>query len=210
MKLSDLTGMRFGRLTVLRQTESDKKGNARWLCKCDCGQEKIVLGYSLKSRTRSCGCIQKEVTSKRAKKHGLYDTHIYNTWRRMKERCKNPNNKSFKDYGGRGIMIHPDWEEFLCFYDWSNENGYKEGLSIERINVNGNYEPSNCKWIPLDQQRDNKRDTVYIEINGETRIIKEWAQLSGVKESTIRWRYSNGIRGGNLLIKGRLPYRKKE
>ncbi|PEI49943.1 hypothetical protein [Bacillus toyonensis] len=209
VKMIDRTGIKYGRLTVLEKVDSDKKGNARWLCRCDCGNEKIILGWSLANRTRSCGCIQKEVTSKRAKIHGLYGTHIHTVWRHMKERCKNPNSKDFVNYGGRGIKLFQDWEKLENFFEWSKKNGYNEGLSIERIDVNGNYEPDNCKWITLSEQWNNKQDTVRIEINGITKTLKEWAVISGVKHSTIRWRYRNGITGEELLTKGRLKYRKK-
>lgn len=201
-KLIDLTGQRFGRLTVLERAKNDKLGRARWLCRCDCGKEKIVSGTNLRSgQTRSCGCLSKEMSVKnglksrigeRSLKHGDFGSKLYGVWAGMKRRCQNPNTTYYKDYGGRGIKVCNEWQNYEAFKEWALESGYKEGLTIERIDVNGNYCPNNCKWIPLSAQNANKRNTIYIKYKGKLFTIKETAQITGFKERTIKGRYERG------------------
>lgn len=166
MKRQDLTGQRFGRLTVIAIHGKDKRGKLLWLCRCDCGNTSTVRPYNLKNgNTKSCGCFQKEVSGNL--KHGLLkaanrqETHrLHYIWASMKTRCNNSNRKGYKDYGERGIKVCKEWnDDFKAFYDWALSHGYADNLTIDRIDVNGNYEPSNCRWITNIEQQKNKRNS---------------------------------------------------
>ena len=184
----DLRGKTFGKLTVLEE-DGRIGANVAWICKCECGKKIRVKANSLLSgNTSSCGCGRIEAITK----HNQTGTPLFNVWRNMIERCTNPNYKTYKDYGGRGIKVCDEWREFEPFYTWSISNGYGKGLSIDRINVNGNYEPSNCRWATAKQQSRNRRDTVFIEVNGVRKSISDWADALGVKRNTLYWRYSEG------------------
>ena len=157
-KMIDLTGKRFGRLWVISKYGHTAYRRITWLCSCDCGNECVVSGDSLKSgRSRSCGCIRKEGNQTT---HGMSYTKLYNSYRAMKERCYLTSHIAYKNYGGRGITICEEWKNsFEAFADWSMANGYKNGLTIDRIDTNGNYEPANCRWITIQEQQQNKRNT---------------------------------------------------
>ncbi len=147
MGLVDLTGKRFGRLTVIRRDGEDKFLQAMWLCECDCGIKVRVRGRGLRTgNTKSCGCYRNEATIATHTTHGMRHSRIYNVWHTIKARCFNENNPSYHLYGGRGITVCDEWREFVPFYEWAMANGYEENLSIVRINNDGNYEPSNCRW----------------------------------------------------------------
>lgn len=160
-KINDLTGQKFGRLTVVNYYGSDKNGRALWLCKCDCGNIKVIRGNSLLSKlTVSCGCYNKEHAKKIHSKHNMSDSKLYKVWHGMKTRCYNKNFMYYYNYGGRGITICDEWKnDFKIFYNWAIKNGYKEGLTIDRINNDGNYEPNNCRWITRAEQNRNQRKT---------------------------------------------------
>lgn len=193
-RFKDLTGQKFGRLTVLRKAtdeeigDRDRKRGVFWCCQCDCGNAElaIVPSGALKSgHTQSCGCIQKEKTSK----HKLSNSKIYSIWSHMKDRCFNPNHYAFSSYGGRGIKICKEWtESFESFYNWALENGYEEGLSIDRINVNGNYEPNNCKWSTMKEQGNNRRTNRLITFNGKTLTMSQWCEELNVPSYIIKSR----------------------
>jgi len=139
----DLRGRQFGRWSVIRCAGRTKQRSLTWLCRCSCGTEKIVSGASLRAgTTKSCGC-----TNRRSKKHGAWHTRLYHAWTSMHDRCRNPNCPGFKFYGARGIKVCKAWQTFEPFRDWALAHGYKEGLSIDRINSTGNYTPSNCQWL---------------------------------------------------------------
>lgn len=148
---NDYTGMRFGHLTVVERAGT-KNSHSMWRCVCDCGGSTIVDGGSLhKGYTRSCGC-------RRGMTHGKRNTRIYRIWADMKARCFREKCRSFKHYGARGITVCDEWmNDFQSFYDWSMANGYRDDLTIDRIDCNGNYEPSNCRWISIQDQQKNKR-----------------------------------------------------
>ncbi len=195
MKHEDLTGKKFGRLTVIKRVENDKYNHILYLCKCDCGKEKIIKGVSLKNgNTKSCGCLQKE-KAKLTKNviHGKSHDRIYIIYWGMKKRCYNKKEKNYYLYGGRGITICEEWlNSFENFYNWAINNGYKEGLTIDRINVNGNYEPNNCRWSDLFVQANNTRRNKYILFKGELRTLAEWCRILKINYNTAksRLRYS--------------------
>ena len=191
-KFQDLTGQKFGRLKILKlaykKIRNDKKSSrCYWLCQCDCGNTSIVLTDLLKSgHTQSCGCIAKEKRLKALTKHNLSNTRLYNIWCGIKSRCYNKNFIEYKNYGGRGITICNEWKnDFQNFYDWSMTNGYTDDLSIDRIDVNGNYEASNCRWVTQKQQCRNMRKSHYLTYNNETLTVAEWAEKLNIKYSTL-------------------------
>ena len=190
-KFEDLTGQRFGRLVAVARCGA-KRGSALWLCKCDCGNDCKVTHRELKTGdTRSCGCIRKERNN--GTKHGKRYEKLYGVWIGIKQRCFNPKSASYKDYGGRGISICKEWEvNFMTFYEWAHSNGYKQGLTIERIDVNGNYCPENCTWISAEKQNINKRRTVYITFKGKTQTMRAWSEELGIPYGRIQSRKLNG------------------
>lgn len=176
-RYEDLTGKKFGKLTVIKKVGVSKEQQSKWLCKCDCGNEVVVSRTNLsinKTKTVSCGCWRKSLITK----HNKYKTNIYNVYVSMKQRCYNSNNPAYKYYGARGINVCNEWlDDFMNFYNWAINNGYKENLSIDRINNNGNYEPNNCRWINSQEQMNNTRRNHYITYKNETHTIAEWARI---------------------------------
>lgn len=182
MSAIDLKGQRFGRLVVIEEAERTGR-KTYWLCKCDCGSFVKVPTASLNNgHTKSCGCLQRSKVTI----HGKKNTKLYKVWNSMKGRCFNTNHRAYKNYGGRGITVCDEWkDDFLCFYNWSMANGYQEGLSIDRENNDGNYEPSNCRWTTSKVQRNNSRQNRYIEFEGESHTIAEWAEIKGINRLTL-------------------------
>jgi len=188
----DLTGQRFFRWVVLKfDCKIKTKGGyekLKWLCKCDCGNIVSVVGQNLKRGiSKSCGCYNSEVLSKRSRIHGESKTRLYNTWIHIRDRCHNCNNARYKDYGGRGIKVCDEWRNsYVNFRNWSLTNGYKENLTIERINNDCDYCPNNVTWIPLYEQAKNTRQNNFITYNGKTQILSEWAIELGVKREILK------------------------
>ncbi len=202
-KLIDLTGQRFGRLVVIERAENSAGGRVRWLCKCDCGKSKIVLGEHLKKeRTKSCGCVKSESSSKRFKKHGGRKSKLYHVWSSMKDRCMNQDCKQFEDYGGRGITVCKEWlDDFSAFQKWALANGYKEGLTIDRKNNDKGYSPDNCRWTDAKTQGNNKRNCRYITHNGKTKTVAEWSEITGISHDTLLYRLNHGWENERILKK---------
>lgn len=193
-KSINLIGGKFGRLTVIQEAGREKFGEILWLCKCDCGNEKITSSSRLRNgKCTSCGCYQKSVMAKAKRTHGMFGTRIYNTWSSMIQRCTNPHNAKYKNYGGRGISVCKQWSDsFETFYKWSIDNGYSDNLTIDRIDVNGNYEPANCRWAGIVDQENNRTNNVLITIDGVTKTRTEWCRINGIRPQTACQRVFNG------------------
>lgn len=186
----NLTGQKFGHLTVLEKAGSDpKRAEWRWLCKCECGNLTIVPSYRLRhGEVTSCGCHQydRNFCSKKAKNY----PRLYRIYRGMKTRCTNPKYPYWDRYGGRGISICDEWQKFDNFCDWALSSGYEEdkrypALSIDRIDVDRGYSPDNCRWATATQQANNTSRNHLISAFGKTMTIAEWSRETGIKDKTI-------------------------
>lgn len=186
--LYDLSGWTFGRLTVIPNSYRDH----RWLCRCICGNEVYVTVSHLRGGdTRSCGCYSAECRVVLNTKHGMRESREYGIWQGAKRRCLDSNLKCFKHYGGRGITMCKEWaESFEAFF--RDMGPCPEGYSIERINNDGNYEPSNCKWIPRPDQGRNKRNLTLVEFEGEQLTLRQLSEKTGIPYSTLRARRDGG------------------
>lgn len=191
--LVDISGHRFNRWLVLSRI-----AGSLWMCRCDCGTEKAVSGSSLKLGTSpSCGCLSKE----RVTKHGMEGTAIYNTWAQMLARCNNPNSTSYKNYGAKGIKVCERWKDFRNFY--ADMGDKKEGMTIDRIDNESGYSPDNVRWSNWKTQSRNKRNTIFLEFDGQKRPMSEWSEIKKIKRKVLE----NRIRAGwsiedALTIKG--------
>lgn len=185
MAFKDITGQKFGSLTAIRRAGNQGK-HVLWEFQCDCGKTTVALGINVRSgKIKSCGCHRYDKGREQLTTHGLSNTRLHGIWKTMRQRCNNPNNPSYPNYGGRGISICPEWDDFKCFYDWAMLNGYKDGLQIDRINNNGNYCPENCRWADEKIQSNNRRSNTWLECRGERHTVAEWSDLTGIKQSTI-------------------------
>lgn len=203
-KRIEMIGKKFGKLTVIEESSIRKNGAICWICRCDCGNiTEPIRSHNLRyGDTTSCGCIHKEITSKRSTVHGLRKTKLYSIWTNMKRRCNDINASRYERYGGRGITVCEEWKnDFRAFYDWAMSNGYSEELTIDRIDVNGNYEPLNCRWVDMKTQQSNRSDNVKVEYNGSLITIARLSELCGIKQATLYKRFHKGLRG-DLLLKG--------
>lgn len=191
-KAIDMTGKVFGKLKVVERAGSSHDGRALWKCKClNCGKVIVATGRALRSGDKkSCGCLVKEVNSNLHKTHGKTGSRLYRIWSGMKDRCLNKSLKDYKNYGGRGISVCSEWlNNFEVFNKWAMENGYQENLTIDRINVNGNYEPNNCRWVTQKEQANNTRFNVYITYEGRTQTMKMWCEEFGINYWTVQARH---------------------
>ena len=189
MKRADITGKMFGRLKAL-SFEYVKNKNSYWKCICECGKV-VIVSYAnlMRGTTKSCGCLNKELILKRNLIHGKTNTRLYRIWENMRTRCYNSKTINFHLYGGREIKVCEEWKnDFLAFYNWSMNNGYKKGLSIDRIDNDGNYEPKNCRWATEKQQSRNTRTNRLIKIKGEIHCFSEWVEKLKLTQSALRYR----------------------
>jgi hypothetical protein len=185
----DITGMRFGKLTAIRQYKYENN-RSYWLCQCDCGKESIVDKRSLTGGfTKSCGCLNREVTRTRSITHGESSTRLYNIWVNMRRRC---NSLKFERYCKRGISVCNEWNTYEIFRDWALSNGYADNFTIDRIDNDKGYEPSNCRWVTAKEQAYNRSSNRYIEYNGERHTLKEWSEKTGLALTTICERLRRG------------------
>ena len=187
-KRIDLIGQSFSHLFVLNYVGSDNNGHALWNCKCECGKEKVIPAHKLmQGEVKSCGCMHRKYS------HGLTNTRLYHIWRTTKARCLDKNAQKYSSYGGRGISICDEWKDnFQAFYEWAMANGYDDDLTIDRIDANGNYEPSNCRWATSKEQANNRRTNRYIEFEGVVHTISEWSDITGITKSALYHRFSRG------------------
>lgn len=166
-KFQNLVGLKFNKLLVLEHAGKNPIGKHQYLCKCDCGNTTIARSEDIKSgNTKSCGCIRSEQLSQRNFKHGFAHTDMYNVWSTMKERCYNENSKAYKNYGGRGIKLSLEWQDYTNFHN-DMVLTYKKGLSIERVDNNKNYSKENCIWAGSIAQANNTKRNRIVELNGE-------------------------------------------
>ena len=191
----NLVGMKFGRLTVMdRESPKSKKAKGLWVCKCECGNVIKVNTSDLKSgNTTSCGCKRKETLRQLRTKHGESNTRLYNVWSDMKKRCYNTKNVDYKNYGGRGITVCDEWMDFQNFYEWAIANGYDKTAprgqcTIDRIDVDGCYEPENCRWVDRYIQMNNKRNNRILTYNGESHTLAEWCEIVNIPYNCLKSR----------------------
>lgn len=210
-KAINLANRRFGRLTAIERVASTK-AQAQWRCVCDCGKETVVRSQDLRnSHTKSCGCYGLEVSASHTPSFSTHKesrSRLYRVWIGMKGRCNNCENKDYSYYGGRGIKVCPEWDKsYEAFRDWALASGYQDALTIDRIDVNGNYCPENCRWVDMKTQMNNTRANRRITQNGETRTMAEWAERTGIAYETIRYRATSGKPADDVL---RLPQKRRE
>lgn len=187
----DLTGQKFGKLTVVSSAGS-RGGHVYWNCRCECGNGKVARGSHLQSgNIRSCGCLPAHKT------HGETHTRLYGVWANMMGRCYNPKNREYLRYGGRGVTVCEDWRDFAQFADWARASGYDETAArgectLERRNNDLGYSPDNCVWANASVQANNTRRNRYISYQGETKTLSQWARHLGIKQSTLSRRILSG------------------
>lgn len=187
MSLDDLTGKKFGKLTVLKRSEKRSKSGTLWDCVCSCGKEVTVFSSNLKRGTStSCGCNKK--INPNSKKHGMSDSRIYRIWSLMKSRCNNKNSRAYPRYGGRGIKVCDEWNEPSNFFNWAMENGYREDLTIDRIDNNGDYCPENCRWVSMKEQENNTSRNIFFSMDGETKSLTQWCDCFNMPYAAVRKR----------------------
>jgi hypothetical protein len=187
----DMTGQKFARWTIVRRAENNARNKQRWLCRCECGIERVVEGQNLHSgRSRSCGCLSREVSRQACiarRTHGRSKSLTYSRWMRMRVRCEQPQSVSFPHYGARGIGVCPRWLDFENFLADMGECPTKEH-TLDRIDTNGNYEPGNVRWATQKEQQNNRTNNHRITFRGETLTLTQWAERIGVKRVTLQAR----------------------
>lgn len=192
-KVKDLTGQRFGLLTAIELSGKAKNGNMLWKCYCDCGNTTVVFSTSLvQGTTKSCGCYKKLRTSEVKHRHGGTGTRLYRIWTGMLSRCKTNRPKFVATYVSRNITVCDEWKDYQAFHDWAISNGYRDDLTIDRIDVNGNYEPNNCRWVTQKVQQNNRSNNHLITFNGKTQTMSQWADELGMRAMALQHRIMRG------------------
>lgn len=202
-KRIDITGHKYGRLTVLYEDLEYLGRGRKWVCKCDCGTIKSYFMSNLRSKRntpKTCGCIFHDGTLKKGT-HNMRNSRLYCIWRSMKQRCLVTTSTAYHNYGGRGISICQEWiDNFKSFRDWAYSSGYSDNLTIDRINNDGDYCPENCRWISKKAQCSNKRTNVFFEYNGEIHTLTEWSEITGLNRHTIAYRINHNWPKDKILI----------
>lgn len=199
----DLKGQKFGHLTVINLlSERAKNGMKIYKCLCNCGNYiNVRYGNLTSGNTKSCGCFNSDCSSKRNSKHHKTRTRLYKIYYNMKTRCYNKNASRYSDWGGRGIAVCEEWlNDFMSFYNWAMNNGYNDTLTIDRIDNNKGYSPSNCRWVTNQEQSNNRRSNINITYNGKTKTIKQWAEELGINYNTLRMRHFRGWSDKECLL----------
>ncbi|MBQ7844982.1 MAG: hypothetical protein IJ392_02395 [Clostridia bacterium] len=182
----DLTGMRFGKLIVIKRAENDSHGNTRWLCRCDCGKEHIATCAKLtKGSIKSCGCM-------RYSQNGHSRSRLYATWRGMRSRCEDPRHTKYRFYGGRGITVCEEWKDFLTFREWALSNGYTDELTIDRIDSDKGYSPDNCRWLTMKEQANNRSSNRLLNYQGKQYTVAQFAEAFHLRYHTVMNRIKAG------------------
>lgn len=187
----DLTGHKQGRLTVLEYAGKNASGRTTWKCKCSCGNVVYITIHELRNSRKpqqSCGCLRNELSGDRVRKHGLSgNKRLFNIWCHVRTRCNNPHSKSYTRYGGRGIKVCEEWKNnFEVFYEWAMQNGYKDNLTLDRINNDGDYEPNNCRWADFFVQANNRSNNHFLTYKGKTQTIQQWANELKMSDTILR------------------------
>lgn len=181
---TDMIGLKFGSLLVTDNAEKQDAKKLSWKCLCDCGKEHVAVGTELRrGKVKSCGCVSREKSKERMTTHGKSTSKAYSSWRSMMKRCYQESHTGFKDYGGKGITVCDSWHIFENFY--SDMGDPKEGMTIDRINNNGNYSPDNCKWSTKTEQNENRKVTKWLEMNGIKQTQAKWAAQLGMYPSSL-------------------------
>ena len=192
--LKDLTGKKIGRLTVIKRVDNaiQKNGKTvvRWLCQYECRNIKIFRADTLGRGSNSCGCLKSELNKQQKTKDPVKPKRLYRIWCGMKCRCYNTKLEAYKNYGNRGIQVCKEWlNDYRNFEKWAKENGYKENLTIDRINNDDDYKPSNCRWVTRKEQNRNKRNNIYITYNGEKTLLKDFAKEKNINYKSLHSKY---------------------
>ena len=203
----NLINKKFGKLLVTKECGRNQKREMLWKCLCDCGNYVEVPTYRLISgKTKSCGCIRNELlltySDYKRESHGMAKTRLYKTWVNMRNRCNRPTERGYKNYGGRGIKVCVEWQNsFIPFMEWALSNGYDDTLTIDRIDVNGNYEPNNCRWVTQKEQNNNMTSNVRLTHKGITHNLTEWSKITGISYPTLQGRIRRGWKTEDILFK---------
>lgn len=200
MSTENLKGQKFGYWTVIERAENHPTTkSAQWICECECGTKRIIRASVLRhGGSKSCGCHKNDYN----KIHGGKGTRLYDCWRHMRYRCTNKNNQAYPMYGGRGIQVCQEWMNFEEFQKWAIENGYSDNLTLDRIDVNGNYGPSNCRWANAVTQMNNRRSTPRYTLGEKSLTISQWSRETGIPRSTILNRMKRGMSFEDAIAKG--------
>jgi len=192
MPKQDLVGQTFGRWTAI-SAAPHRNRKRFWVCQCSCGKTGEVYGHALiTGKAKSCGCWRVDAIGNRSRTHGESGTRIHRIWKSMRKRCINPSETAYPNYGGRGITVCDEWQDFETFASWARANGYADNLTIERIDVNGNYCPENCTWATMAEQSRNKRSNVKVEINGIQMCLSDAARAHGIEPHIVITRRKRG------------------
>lgn len=209
MNFKDLTGVKFGRLTVLGRSDNQPKGGyAIWVCKCDCGNISAVRSYFLTSgHTKSCGCLKKEIVKRKDNKvliQGVFNKNarLYHIWNAMMNRCYSKNNSRYKNYGQIGISVSENWHNPVDFYEWAIGNGYSDGLTIDRKDNSKGYCPENCRWVTNKIQQNNRKNNKILTLNGVSHTQREWEEIQGLTRGVIYNRLKLGWDLSRAIMEG--------